>query len=51
MSLQALMIIGVIIVILILVVTLISVNRAYAFRHTIDAKPIEMIKKNSNKTE
>ena len=38
MSVQALLIIGICIVVAILVVTLICVNRAYAFNHTIDAK-------------
>lgn len=39
MSLQALIIVGIFIVVAILIVTLISVNRAYAFKHTIDEKP------------
>ncbi|MGE7914751.1 YtzI protein [Lysinibacillus xylanilyticus] len=39
MSLITLLIIAAIIVILITVATIISVNRAYAFKHTVDEKP------------
>lgn len=39
MSLTTLLIIAVIIVIFITIATIISVNRAYAFKHTIDEKP------------
>ena len=39
MSLITLLIIGAIIVILVTVATIISVNRAYAFEHTVDEKP------------
>lgn len=48
MSLQALIIVGIVIVIAILVVTLICVNRAYAFKHTIDDYPKAVEKNNSN---
>ncbi|WP_155592655.1 YtzI protein [Lysinibacillus cavernae] len=39
MSLTTLLIVAVIIVIFITIATIISVNRAYAFKHTIDEKP------------
>ncbi|MFJ7731058.1 YtzI protein [Lysinibacillus sp. NPDC097231] len=39
MSLATLLIVAVIIVIFFLVATIISVNRAYAFKHTVDEKP------------
>ncbi|MEA0555406.1 YtzI protein [Lysinibacillus irui] len=39
MSLTTLLIIAVIIVIVITIATIISVNRAYAFKHTIDERP------------
>ncbi|MEK5232964.1 YtzI protein [Lysinibacillus sp. FSL K6-0232] len=39
MSLTALLIVAIIIVIFITMATIISVNRAYAFQHTIDEKP------------
>ncbi|TQR28399.1 YtzI protein [Lysinibacillus sphaericus] len=39
MSLITLLIVGAIIVILVTVATIISVNRAYAFKHTVDEKP------------
>lgn len=39
MSLITLLIIGAIIVILVTIATIISVNRAYAFKHTVDEKP------------
>lgn len=39
MSLTTLLIIAVIIVIFITIATIISVNRAYAFKHTIDERP------------
>ncbi|MEX3747660.1 MULTISPECIES: YtzI protein [Lysinibacillus] len=39
MSLITLLIVAAIIVILITVATIISVNRAYAFKHTVDEKP------------
>ena len=48
MSLQALIIGGIFIVVAILVVTLISVNRAYKFKHTIDEKPQPYHQNNSN---
>lgn len=48
MSLQALIIVGIVIVVAILVFTLISVNRAYAFKHTIDEKPQNNYQNNSN---
>lgn len=50
MSLQTLMIIGIFVVVGVLVVTLISVNRAYAFKHTIDEKPQQSFN-NKKKTE
>ncbi|MEQ6354414.1 YtzI protein [Lysinibacillus sp. M3] len=39
MSLVTLLIVAAIIVVLITVATIISVNRAYAFKHTVDEKP------------
>ncbi|EAZ84054.1 YtzI protein [Lysinibacillus fusiformis] len=39
MSLTTLLIVAIIIVIIITIATVISVNRAYAFKHTIDEKP------------
>lgn len=39
MNLTLLLIVAVVIVILITVATITSVNRAYAFKHTIDEKP------------
>lgn len=39
MNLTTLLIVAAIIVVLITVVTLLSVNRAYAFKHTVDEKP------------
>ncbi|MEG0259095.1 MAG: YtzI protein [Lysinibacillus sp.] len=39
MSLTTLMVIAIIIVIFFTVVTLLAVNRGYAFEHTVDAKP------------
>ena len=41
MSLTTLLIVAVIIVILITVATIASVNRAYAFKHTVDEKPAQ----------
>lgn len=39
MSLTLLLTLAIIIVILITVATIVSVNRAYAFKHTVDDKP------------
>ncbi|MCS1380571.1 YtzI protein [Lysinibacillus sphaericus] len=39
MSLTSLITIAIIIVILVTVATILSVNRAYAFKHTVDEKP------------
>ena len=47
MSLQALLIVGIFVVVAVLVVTLICVNRAYAFKHTIDEKPQPAYENNS----
>lgn len=41
MSLTTLLIVAIIIVILITVATITSVNRAYAFKHTVDEKPVQ----------
>ncbi|WP_156312021.1 YtzI protein [Lysinibacillus contaminans] len=41
MSLTALLIVAIIIVVLITVATITSVNRAYAFKHTVDEKPVQ----------
>ncbi len=39
MSLVSLLTVAIIIVILVTTATIISVNRAYAFKHTVDEKP------------
>jgi len=39
MNLTTLLIVAIIIVIIITIATVISVNRAYAFKHTVDEKP------------
>ncbi|MGE7092198.1 YtzI protein [Lysinibacillus sp. NPDC048646] len=39
MNLTTLIIVAIIIVIVITVATILSVNRAYAFKHTVDEKP------------
>jgi len=39
MSLTLLLTLAIIIVILITIATIVSVNRAYAFKHTVDDKP------------
>ena len=39
MSLTTLLIVAIIIVIIITIATVISVNRAYDFKHTVDEKP------------
>lgn len=39
MSLTSLITVAIIIVILVTVATILSVNRAYAFKHTVDEKP------------
>lgn len=49
MDLQILIIVGIIIVLGILAITLVSVNRAYAFKHTIDEKPKDL--SNTNQPE
>lgn len=41
MSLTVLLIVAVIFVLLIMFATIASVNRAYAFKHTIDEKPVQ----------
>lgn len=41
MSLSTLLIVAVILVILIMFATIASVNRAYAFKHTVDEKPVQ----------
>lgn len=45
-SLTTLLIVAVIIVILITVATILSVNRAYAFKHTVDEKPTQSFQRN-----
>lgn len=47
MNLTTLLIVAVIIVILITVATIASVNRAYAFKHTVDKKPDQNFQRNS----
>ena len=49
MSLITLLIVAVIIVIIITAATIISVNRAYAFKHTIDEKPQQSFQQNEDK--
>ncbi len=39
MNLTTLIIVAIVIVILITVATILSVNRAYAYKHTVDEKP------------
>lgn len=41
MSLTTLLIVAVILVILIMFATIVSVNRAYAFKHSVDEKPVQ----------
>lgn len=41
MSLTTLLIVAVIFVLLIMFATIASVNRAYAFKHTVDEKPLQ----------
>ena len=48
MSLTTLLIIAVIIVILITIATITSVDRAYAFKHTVDEKPIQNFQDDKN---
>ncbi|MDM5230004.1 YtzI protein [Lysinibacillus pakistanensis] len=49
MSLITLLVVAVIIVIIITAATIISVNRAYAFKHTIDEKPQQSFRQNDDK--
>lgn len=48
MSLTTLLIVAVIIIVLITVATIASVNRAYAFKHTVDEKPIQNFQDDKN---
>lgn len=41
MSLTTLLILAIIIFILVTIATILSVNRAYAFKHTVDEKPVQ----------
>ena len=41
MNVTTLLIIAVLVVLLIMLVTIASVNRAYAFKHTVDEKPVQ----------
>lgn len=42
MSLTTLLIVAIVIIILITVATIVSVNRAYAFKHIVDEKPTQL---------
>ncbi|WP_115663469.1 YtzI protein [Lysinibacillus fusiformis] len=48
MSLTTLLIVAIIIVIIITIATVISVNRAYAFKHTVDEKPKQSYQQEEN---
>ena len=48
MSLTALLIVAVIFILFIMFATIASVNRAYAFKHTVDEKPVQDFNKNQN---
>ena len=41
MSVTTLLIVAVVLVLLIILATIASVNRAYAFKHTVDEKPVQ----------
>ena len=44
MSLTSLITVAIIIVILVTIATIVSVNRAYAFKHTVDEKPTQPLR-------
>ena len=48
MNLTTLLIVAVIFVLLIMLATIASVNRAYAFKHTVDEKPTQNFQEDQN---